>query len=52
MAELYLEDKIPNFYLPSTSGKNYLFQNFREKYEGYWHLVVFFSWLLVSYLPR
>lgn len=46
MAELQLGDRTPNFYLPSTSNENYLFESFQQKHEGSWHLIIFFqgSW--------
>ncbi|SDP63315.1 peroxiredoxin family protein [Halobacillus aidingensis] len=46
MPDLQLGDRIPNFYLPSTEGKNYLFENFMQEHENKWHLIVFFrgSW--------
>ena len=43
MAELKLRDRTPNFYLPSTTNENYLFESYLQKHEGCWHLIVFFQ---------
>lgn len=46
MPELQLGEQIPNFNLPSTTGENYLFEDYRTEHKGSWHIIVFFrgSW--------
>ena len=46
MTELQLRDRTPNFFLPSTSNEDYLFESFQQEHEGSWHLILFFqgSW--------